>query len=225
MDDILVENISEKVLSGELFLRFDFVSFDAKLIQKQPLSCYLVSIDSAFARSLSDEEYRISEEKTEEILEIIVNKYLKQFGLCDKTKKYFNLINSIKLSTRHMLPDVATDKKYDFDLLYECGLGDNPDYLIVASWKANLTNLMKEMMIMNKEKIKVNKALFDSQIKTETDIYANENCLLVSLRACCCRCGKKDKDNKTCCGGEYIIDKHGYCEYFFNFCIDKDLLK
>ena len=43
----------------------------------------------------------------------------------------------------------------------------------------------------------------------------NENaCLLKLLKTCCCVCGFKDKDGKTCCGGIYVAEKHGYCQDF-----------
>lgn len=41
-----------------------------------------------------------------------------------------------------------------------------------------------------------------------------EKCFLNLLNACCCECGNKDEDGKTCCNGEYILKKHGYCQDF-----------
>ena len=212
-----VENLSEKILSGELFLRFNLASLDIESIQEQPISRYLVSIDADFAGSLSDEYYQASKDETEEVLSPVVNKYLKLFGLNDKTEKYCKLITSIKLSTKYMLPESAVDKKYDFNLLNQCGLADNPDHIIVTNWKAKLTDLLKEMIIMNKEKVKTNKALFKSQEASKIAIIPDEDCRLFFSNACCCRCTKKDDSGNTCCGGEYVVNNHGCCEDFHGF--------
>ncbi len=46
----------------------------------------------------------------------------------------------------------------------------------------------------------------------------DENCFLNLLNACCCECGRKDKNNenedKTCCNSLFITKQHGYCQDF-----------
>ncbi|MHB1696607.1 MAG: hypothetical protein ACYCSQ_00650 [bacterium] len=42
----------------------------------------------------------------------------------------------------------------------------------------------------------------------------DENCLLESLSACCCKCGHKDDNGETCNGGEYVVKEHGCCQDF-----------
>ena len=42
----------------------------------------------------------------------------------------------------------------------------------------------------------------------------DEKCFMEILKACCCICGNKDKDGESCCNGEYVTKKHGYCQDF-----------
>ncbi len=42
----------------------------------------------------------------------------------------------------------------------------------------------------------------------------DEKCFLNLLNSCCCECGNKDKNDKTCCNGIYIAKEHGYCQDF-----------
>ncbi len=39
-------------------------------------------------------------------------------------------------------------------------------------------------------------------------------CFLETLKACCCVCGNRDDDGKTCCYREYIVKEHGYCQSY-----------
>lgn len=199
------------LLNGEAVLSFKFVCIDSN-IDKVDFDNFYYSVYIDFINcSVSDDENSTALNSRSEIIKDAINRYLNQFGISDKTDEYFQAVNSIKLSTRHMLPESAMDKKYDFDLLYDFGLADSPDYIIVTNWKAKLIDLLKEIIIMKKEKIKTNEALLNSY---EPNQIKDEDCRLISSNACCCLCTKKDDSGNTCCGGEYIVNSHGYCEDF-----------
>jgi hypothetical protein len=214
--NIIDRRISNMLLNGEAVLSFEFVCIN-KDIDKIDFDnfYYSVYIDFTFS-NISEYESFTALNSRSEIIKDTISRYLNQFGISDKTDEYFQAVNSIKLSTRHMLPESAIDKKYDFDLLYEFGLADSPDYIIVTHWKAKLTDLIMEIA-MKKEKIRTNKTLSEFRETSKIKINTDEDCRLVFSNACCCRCSKKDKGYNTCCNGEFVINQHGYCEDFSAF--------
>lgn len=200
---------SDLLLSGDAFLDFHLVHGSGKEIEEVS---YSVTADFSDI-TLSKDEYEFLAEETDKVIESAVKEYLKQFRLDGKYKKYVKALDSVNASTARLLPKSALNKKTNVEILKSYDMDNNPDYIIVTNWNAKLPDILKEFLIENNEKIRQNKAVFDMQDKNSA-LRIDDDCMYNFLRACCCRCSLKDKGTQTCNGGEYVVNRHGYCEDF-----------